>query len=753
MLTTALLAGLLALRQPAGGALEFAPPVREGGQLRLQWSGGAGPFQLEEAPSPGGPWIPRGAPTGDFSAVVPIEQGERYFRVAGAGTISAGEASLRATLIAIDDFSATVPRDDRAAWRAQMLAFLKARPDINDAGETPDGIWAITEDGVPLAFWNNRRADPPGEDDVPGVNGRSGTETPGKSPARLAVTVGAGFTYATPRLGRLLRGHGFATTEDGATLDSLKGTRPEPVFFLNTHGGVCYMPLYTSAGEPVRSPDRKISYATTYGLWTGTKIDPRKTDFGYSHDEFVAELKAGRLALVQAAASYTLGTGGFQSEVREWRFCITDKWIKQYMRFPADNHASVWLAVCRSGSADAAPIRDAFRSVGAEMVSGWTEAVTGEGIVAATSFIYDRLLGANEVLPPATPQRPFDYPNVWDELRARGLHRHPTKNTAPGEPATSDIIYEGATGDGSFGLFAPSLAYVLVDEATKQLHLVGLFGNPPEAERKILVGGVECQNGAEWSPRKITCPLPQDGPGSHGDVQVVVRGRKSNVRQLSRWTILGTYERTEEGTPFRIDGTMKLVFRADIGEYRKVPGNVFIRPTRYAVAAAHSEVILRAQGTETEDCGEGGVSTTTWSGSGPFPVRTIETPPDQPWHTIAALVLNTIDNQGGLGVAFGTFDPTQGPLKFTYTPCDGPPFEFALPPVPPGSVEDQQIIKSSTEATLPDGSDIELVLPGKSFPLGAAGVIPADTMRNDLEASLTWSAVSPESPPDPDAAR
>jgi|GEM_PF-1881938 len=751
--TLAVLACVLALHTPAGAALEFGTAAREGAQLRLQWSGGAAPYQLEDAPSPGGPWAQLGNPMSEASVLVPMAHGERYFRIAGARDISVGEASMRATLAAIDTYSATVPRDDRAAWRSQMLGFLKARPDINDAGETPDGLWAITKDGIPLAFWNNRRADPPGEDDIVGVAGRSGTATPGKNPARFASTIGTGFTQAAPRLGQLLKGNGYATTNDDAQLESLKGTRNESILFFNTHGGICAMPRIGPDDKPITGPNGKVEYDPAYALWTGRKIDPLKTDYGYRHQEFVGELQAGRMALVEATASIKTLTGGVQQEVREWRFCITHEWVRTYMRFPAENHASVWLAVCRSGSTDAAPLRAAFRSVGAEMISTWTEEVDGKAVLAATTFAWDRLLGTNKVLPPATPQRPFDYPNVWDEMRSRGLHRHPLVDNNKVPIGTTDVVYEGATDAITFGVFAPSLAYVLVDEGDDKLHLIGLFGNPPAEDRKILIGGVECQAGADWSPRKIICTLPRTGAGSAGDVQIIVNDRKSNVRQLSRWTVAGDYKRTEPGTPFSMDGTLSLVFRADVGEYRKVPGIVFIRPTRYATAMVDSRVFIEAKGTQTEDCGDGGVDTTVWSGSGLFPIRAGEGIPDEPWHTLVGLSLNTIDHQAGLGIAFGTFDPTAGPLKLTYTPCSGGAFEIGLGPVPPGSLEEQQIIKSSTEETLPDGSDITLILPGKTFPFGSNWVISGDTMASPLSASFTWSAAVPEFPPDPVASR
>src|SRR5258706_11750198 len=52
-------AALLFLAPPLRAAepLRLAMPVLEGAQLRMEWSGGAGPFQLQEAASPNGPWL------------------------------------------------------------------------------------------------------------------------------------------------------------------------------------------------------------------------------------------------------------------------------------------------------------------------------------------------------------------------------------------------------------------------------------------------------------------------------------------------------------------------------------------------------------------------------------------------------------------------------------------------------------------------------------------------------------------------
>ena len=95
-------------------------------------------------------------------------------------------------------------------------------------------------------------------------------------------------------LSRQLRGNGYQTTLDGALQESLKGVRTESVLFLNTHGGDTIVPKFGNDGKPTRGNDGKIVYYIDYGLWTGTKIDPKKTDISYSHEEFLDELKAVR---------------------------------------------------------------------------------------------------------------------------------------------------------------------------------------------------------------------------------------------------------------------------------------------------------------------------------------------------------------------------------------------------------------------------------------------------------------------------
>ncbi|MBM3844728.1 MAG: NAD(P)/FAD-dependent oxidoreductase [Verrucomicrobia bacterium] len=341
-----------------------------------------------------------------------------YFRVvaAGVGGGDQDEAAMRATLGSIGAFVDSVPRTNTVTWKALILEHLRGRSDIDSAGDMGDGVWAITTDGIPLSFWNNRLVDPPVVEEPFAFPMQAGTETSGTTTARFSVTVGAGFRQSAPALARMVAAKGYRPVADNASLASLKGTRSESIFFFNTHGGDFFVPLFGADGKPLRGTNNFIRYQVHYGLWTGQRIDPNFTDPNYRHQEFVADLKAKRLAIAYAPAFYVTGTGGFQSAVNEWRFGITAEWVKHYLRFPAENHASVWLGACLSGSPEAAAMRAAFLSVGADMVSGWTDNVNGDAVYVSTAFVWDRLLGANNFQPPATPQRPFDYDEVWTEL-------------------------------------------------------------------------------------------------------------------------------------------------------------------------------------------------------------------------------------------------------------------------------------------------------------------------------------------------
>jgi hypothetical protein len=290
----------------------------------------------------------------------------------------------------------------------------------------------------------------------------------------------------------------------------------------------------------------------------------------------------------------------------------------------------------------------------------------------------------------------------------------------------------------------------LIDEVGDRVCLIGIFGTSSANDRHVMIDGTDATI-VSWEPRKIICSLPRSGGGSAGDVQVIVHGLKSNIRRITRWTLTGTYKMIEPDTPHVVDGTLKLIFRADVGEYRKDPGNVFIRPTRYAVAAQNSEVRLEAKGVVSNPCGEGGGSETiTWQGSALFPTYD----PVGPQITHAVVSLDTIDQSGAFGLAFGMRDPDSFALKMKLVLCEGGPFTFPLGLAPSGPVEiDPLLFGSPMEELLPDGSKYEYPLPGGVFAFGSDWAIPAGSADSESDSGMKWNRADPEFPPDPAAAR
>src|SRR5690349_10501449 len=93
--------------------LRLTNPVLQGSQLRLEWTGGTGPFQLQDSDSPSGPWLNVGAALTGTNTSVNVLTSSRYFRVTGASTDpTTDREALNATIVAVQSFMDTVPTDN-----------------------------------------------------------------------------------------------------------------------------------------------------------------------------------------------------------------------------------------------------------------------------------------------------------------------------------------------------------------------------------------------------------------------------------------------------------------------------------------------------------------------------------------------------------------------------------------------------------------------------------------------------------------
>jgi hypothetical protein len=183
----------------------------------------------------------------------------------------------------------------------------------------------------------------------------------------------------------------------------------------------------------------------------------------------------------------------------------------------------------------------------------------------AARFLFDRLLGQlqgsnNEYPEQDGPQRAFNLPAVYDDLKRRGWDQTTTSF------GNGELIYAPNTGD--FGLLAPSIQYVETDEIAKKLILHGEFGaDPGPGIRYVRIAGSDL-NVTKWERKRIEADLL---PEQHGDVWVQIVARKSNIRQLTRWDGAMDYQVTGPGT-LKVNATMRYRIRADVGKYRSAPG-------------------------------------------------------------------------------------------------------------------------------------------------------------------------------------
>jgi hypothetical protein len=637
-----------------------------------------------------------------------------------------------AALQTIRDFQRSVAGQARDVQRTRLADFLRTRSEFIGSGVNEDGVWAVFSDGVPYMFLDNRRPDPAARSvPAPPSSVSRGTDLPGSRTARLINTMGSAYENEVPQMRPFLEnnaainggGESYRVVVDPGTVESLRILPGDGVFYMSSHGGKCTVPLLDDQGRPLLNSQNQPRTIDTFGIWTSTVADARSLPI------YLDDLRSGRLGIGTALVRYD--TNG--NDVEEDHYWITARWIEKYVQFGKDS--LVWFSACKSNSAISQAFVQMCLNKGAGLYVGWDNWVLDSGCIAAGKFLFDRLTGANRQNPVENPpQRPFDYENVWNDLRKRGLHKHPD-----GEGGTTEIVYT-ANSARSFGLLNPAISYVLVNEVDEEATLRGQFGKPAEGERKVLVGGREATIKA-WQEDRIRIHLPQTGDGSQGDVQVIVREHKSNIRQITAWEMNFRYKWTNDQHPeLIVEGPMRLRFRADVGTYREKPGEAPKEVLRSSVATKESRLELTASGTAHQ----GQNTTITWSQSQVF-VSAFSNAGET---TIIAnfLMIDTFLQKAQLGLAMGALTP---PFLQTITTREGTSrsgFATAF-----GLLNEVMEFPNPRE----DLNAPPIPLPALDLTIDNRFNIAAGTHTPPALPflRLEWDAAPAQSPPDPQAAR
>ncbi len=656
-----------------------------------------------------------------------------------------------AAIDSVDSFSSTLNWSNLDAANNQLADYINTLPEFDTAGVIGEtgNVWALFADSVMLMFGKNR---PPSDsasavgptvyesiDELnqivipdnskpvgnvtPQPSAAASEELPESAQVRMIQTLGAYFTPAGPTIRSWLTLNGyFMAASTSGTVNALKSVSGDGILYFDGHGGAGYYDPTLTVGE--------------FALWTMTEVTVANIP------SYTADMKAKRLVLMIEVVGVTVAG----AEIRELHYGITSKFISYYWGNFAPN-AMVFIDACGAGGSLAAGLRNAMLNKNASVYFGWSHIVGSDAAALVAKFMFDRLLGANEAAPKETPdQRPFPYPDIYGDLANRGLHIHPSLS------AGGLTTFKSFHGSGNFGLLAPSISFMSMEEAVDGLTINGIFGTDPgAADRRVQADGVDL-NVVSWTPTEIKCDIGRDGTGSAGPVAVEVRGsfgdltpltyRKSNVVNLTSWRIPFHYEHQEGGAKVVVE--MNVHIRADIHAHREVihepPVNLVGVPFYHALDSYGS---FTAGGSGT-GCTGGCCWTSTWSGGGEIPI-----------------IENAVD-----AISFGALGGID-PLHHTFTMSMGAGIDVGINTNDCGSCSNDcynSTLSWRTEIAINEGFDPEPyftmylnsnydLIPGERVP---SGIIPVTNyiFYDDGVATikLTWPAVVAEFPPDPDGA-
>ncbi len=484
--------------------------------------------------------------------------------------------------------------------------------------------------------------------------------------------------------------------EHEAPLSALRTLGGVGYFYINTHGG---------AGAPTLHP---FSGESLYSIQSSTRISVAEE----LNDQTRADLAARRLTY------FTAANGDLWFD--RWpdydtRYGITAHFVDTYWKFAADS--VVIMNACSSTKIThttnwAASFIFAVHKAGAGVYLGWNNTCSPAGAYRAARYFTDRLLGANKFQPEVPAQRPFPWDAVIGDM---------TKKTFEIDPDTA-AVFQALPNPGK-QLLAQSIRHVEVDEYMDELRLVGHFGSN---EGEVTIGGHKRQI-RKWEPERIVVDLPRTGDGSRGPVQVLVQGVKSNLRQLTEWTIPMQYTYAiMESVGLVVDGPGTVRLRADVGGSRDVPGEAPLQTTRYAYDTRDSQFTLTGRGAlPTPQC------TLVWTGQATY--KAIPEP-GYPHSLMAYMQVDTVARKGFLGLALGAPTP-----PFFQTGCgttDGIGAHF-------GTLDAQVGYPTPVE-----GSNDVIPLHSAALRFGPDYRIAAGRSET-LVARVVWPEVVPVAPPLP----
>ena len=314
------------------------------------------------------------------------------------------------------------------------------------------------------------------------------------------------------KVAKMLQDQGWRIHGDQSfTVDSLLalGTVEMGIFYLAAHGGMfgpSNQQEYSFITETRATAENEAKY----------RIDFKTGRLIYHRDRNREEEAAGK-ALPPC-------------------YAITASFVQKHLKF--SDGALIVLLCCHSGSPEGEGFRNALGGGKAVTIVAWDGSGNDYG-ARSMEYMFDRLASANSRDPAKPNNRAFDMDDVWEYMGRKSTRQiKPNLLVTPAVEFFKPDAYIKRFGNG-FDLSNPVLAELETDHGDKLV----LHGNFGSEQGVVSVGGTEVAV-QTWENDKIELVLPtgkSDPSGSHGDVVVTARKRKSNRRVLTSWRGTVTY--------------------------------------------------------------------------------------------------------------------------------------------------------------------------------------------------------------------
>ncbi len=419
-----------------------------------------------------------------------------------------------------DKYGEFVDADPEKAMQA-LGEWARQQPHFNAVGVDRDTLWARFTDGRYFAFADNwkivdpaelqagkqlaqKAGDRAAEAAVPAqLAGKE--EVPGSKTAVMLRLLAEEFSLEGAQsislASKALTDRGWNVAPDHTlTVEALKGRGEIGLLYLNAHSSML-------------GPDDNRQFAVYTETRASDELDK----------QYEADLEDGSIVYTR---SWTLWRQFRDRKRGPPYYAVTGSFFTKHVRF--SSNSLVVLMMCNAGEAQSAELRAAINGSGASTIVAWDGSSNAYGF-ETVDMLFDRMTSAHATLGIGTyiePNRAFYFDDVWRYLEKKGLLITPPASSKD-LPSTVKRFY------GGFDMTNPIIT--MLQAAWKdKLVIHGSFGSQPG---QVSVGGTAL-NVAAWDANRLEVTLPTgtgDPAGSHGEVIVMARERKSNVKVLSSW--------------------------------------------------------------------------------------------------------------------------------------------------------------------------------------------------------------------------